>query len=113
MYKNILKTLKDYKYLVIFIIFLLSIKIILYLFTHFNKNITIKNKYLRYRRRSSNYHIVDSNDKLYQIDNVWFLGDFNRAEDYNRLTKGKSYEVKGFGIRIPFLDMYPIIYSLS
>ena len=47
----------------------------MYLLSNFNKKITIKDKYIRYRKRSSNYHIVDSEDNIYLVDNLWFLGD--------------------------------------
>ena len=103
------------KYIYIFIIIILFIvsltaSIILYYTTHFEKKITIKDKYTRYRKGGSNYNIVDMENNIYQIGNVWFKFDFNRAEDYNKLEKNKTYNIKGYGIRIPVLDMYKNVY---
>ena len=89
------------------------VNIVLYYITHFEKTITIKDKYTRYRGNGSNYNIVDTDNNIYQAGNVWFKLDFNRAEEYNKLEKGKKYTVKGYGIRIPMIDMYQNIYQVD
>lgn len=104
------------KFNIIILLILLSsviFNIVLYYTTHFEKTITIKDKYTRYRRYGSNYNVVDENNNIYQVGNVWFKLDFNRAEDYNKLEKGKKYKVKGYGIRIPMIDMYKNIYQVD
>ena len=88
------------------------VPVVLYSFTKFEKKITIKDKYTRYRKNGSNYNVVDTDNNIYQIGNLWFFGDFNRAEDYNKLEVGQSYTVKGYGIRVPVLDMYKKIYEI-
>ena len=98
--------------LFLIIILMIILNIILYYTTQFEKTITIKDKYTRYRRVSSNYNIVDEENTIYQVDNVWFKFDFDRAEDYNKLEKGKKYKVKGYGIRLPVFDIYKIIYEV-
>jgi hypothetical protein len=102
-----------WKMIIGIIIFFVVINVILYFGTQFTKNITIKDKYIRYRRSASNYHVVDVEGNIYQIRNVWFMADFNRAEDYQTLEKGKIFNVSGYGIRIPFLGMYPSIYRVN
>lgn len=87
--------------------------ILYYIFTSFEKTITVKDKYTRYRRNGSNYNVVDTNNEVYQLDNLWFKGDFDRAEDYNILEKGKKYKVKGYGLRLPIFDSYKRIYSIK
>tara|TARA_Y100000389_G_C17129621_1_gene349558 strand:+ start:46 stop:396 length:351 start_codon:yes stop_codon:yes gene_type:complete len=86
---------------------------ILYYTTHFEKTITIKDKYTRYRRHGSNYNIVDENNNVYQVDNVWFKLNFDRAERYNKLEKGKKYKIEGYGIRLPMIDIYKNIYQVD
>jgi len=113
MNKKTQEFLFEFKYLIIFLIVLTLLTPIMYLLSNFNKKITIKDKYIRYRKRSSNYHIVDSEDNIYLVDNLWFLGDFNRAEDYNKLEKGNSYNISGYGYRLGMLDMYPKIYKIN
>ena len=102
-----------WKIIIALIVLSILINIGLYFGTHFTKDITIKDKYIRYRKSASNYNVVDSEGNIYKIDNVWFKGDFNRAEDYQRLEKGKKYNVTGYGVRVPMLDMYPKIYRIN
>ena len=109
---NFITGISKIKIIIGLIIFALLLNIILYFSTHFTKKITIKEKYIRYRRSSSNYNVVDTDGNIYQIGNIWFKGDFNRAEDYQSLEKGKEYTVSGFGLRIPLLDMYKSIYKV-
>ena len=56
--------------------------------------------------------IIDENNIIYQVGNVWFKLDFNRAEDYNKLEKGKKYKIEGYGIRVPMIDMYKKIITI-
>jgi len=106
-----------YLYIFIFVlaVFVISmlVTVTLYFTTKFEKTITIKDKYTRYRRKGSNYNVVDTENNIYQIGNLWFKFDFNRAEDYNKLDKGKTYKVKGYGVRIPMIDMYKKIYEIE
>ena len=69
----------------IIVIIPMILSVILYYTTKFEKTITIKEKFTRYRRKGSNYNIVDTDNNIYQIGNVWFKFDFNRAEDYTKL----------------------------
>jgi hypothetical protein len=97
----------------IIVIIPMILSVILYYTTKFEKTITIKEKFTRYRRKGSNYNIVDTDNNIYQIGNVWFKFDFNRAEDYTKLELNKTYKVKGYGIRMPVLDMYKTIYHIE
>jgi len=101
--------------LIIIIVYGIFNNIILYNLTYFDKNITIKNKYTRFRRNSSSnfYMVVDNENNIYSVDNLWWKGDFNRANDWNILKNGMEYRVKGYGIRFAMLDWYPIIVSVS
>tara|TARA_B100000795_G_scaffold123511_1_gene92053 strand:- start:225 stop:563 length:339 start_codon:yes stop_codon:yes gene_type:complete len=97
----------------IFIFFKFFFKIIVFYATKFETEITIKNKYIRPRRRGANYMVVDENDTLYMVNNLWFIGDFNRAEDWTKIKVGSKYKVKGYSGRVPALDIYPIIYNIK
>ena len=100
-------------FFLIVILLSLVINVILYFVSSFEKDIVVKEKYIRYRRRSSNYNVVAEDGTIYQIKNVWFKGDFNRADDYAKLEVGKKYRVKGYGYRVSMLDMYPGIYEIN
>lgn len=101
-------------YVIIFFLILIFINIILYFATGFENIITIKDKYVVSGYKSGIiYYIVDSNNKIYIVDNVWFLADFNKAEDYNLINKGEQYKVKGFGFRFDVFSIYPQIYNIT
>ena len=115
MAKNLFNLSKEKIYLYLFIaliLILFLLPLFLYAFTGFEKKITIKEKYIRYRK-GSNYNIVSTDNEIYQINNLWFKGDFNRAEDYAKIEVGKTYNVKGYGIRVGFLNMYKTIYEIN
>ena len=48
-----------------------------------------------------------------EYENVWFKGDFNRADEYAKIEENKKYRVKGYGVRLPFLGMYHKIYDVK
>ena len=95
------------------IIIPIIINLVLFHTNQFEKEIVVTEKYTRYRKKESNYNIVDDNGIIYKIDNVWFKGDFNRAEEYAKIKENKKYTVKGYGVRLPFLDMYHKIYDVK
>ena len=98
---------------IIILIIILVLPLILYFTSKFETEITISEKYIRYRRNSSNYNIVDIKGVIYKIGNLWFKGDFNRADDYAKIKEGKTYLVKGYGIRVPIIDWYKTIYEIK
>lgn len=107
-------SLKYYILIIVIIIVIgLLYKVILYHFTKFEKVITVQEKYTRYRRRSSNYNVVDTDGNIYQIGNLWFKFDYNRGNDYATLREGKTYKVKGYGYRAGALDAYQTIYEVE
>lgn len=105
-----------YFYIVLIVLLILLpiiVNVILYFTTSFEKVITVQEKYTRYRKGGSNYNVVDTDNTIYKLDNVWFKGDFNRADEYVQFKIGKKYKVKGFGKRVPFLNMYKKIYEVK
>jgi len=100
--------------IIAFFLIIIFINVILYFATRFENIITIKDKYVVSGYKGGIiYYIVDSNNKIYIIDNVWFLADFNKAEDYNLINKGEQYKVKGFGFTFDVFSIYPKIYNLT
>lgn len=101
------------------IIFLLNIVIIIlfrpiyFYSTKFEETITIKEKYQRVVGRTMKYLIVSENDTSYNISNVWWKGDFNKADDWVELKVGKTYKIHGFGKRLPFLSWFRNIYAFE
>lgn len=116
-----LKKKKSLKELWIFVIIIallilarVLVDLVLYLYTRFETTITVSNKYIRtVSRASSRYHVVDKKGENFRVENVWFKGDFNRGDEYGILEEGKKYKVKGYGKRVPFLNMYRKIYNIE
>ena len=81
--------------------------------TGFSKQITIKNTYTRLSGRTMWYMVADTQGNLFRVGNLWWKADFNEADDWANLQIGKSYTVRGYGIRIPALGWYPTIYELK
>lgn len=81
--------------------------------TSFEKKIQVKEKYMSGYKGGGRYFIVDSEDNVYQLVDIWFLGEFDRGSDYAKINKGETYTVKGYGIRIPVISHFPRIYDLS
>ena len=100
------------------IIFSIIFPIIFNYNTSFEKDITVKEKYIGRkggsRGKSSNiYYVVASDDTTYEIVNMWWKLDFNELDDYAKLNVGSTYRVKGYGKRIPFLGMVHKIYDIG
>ena len=115
MNKKLLDFINLHRFNIILILIILAsiiFNIVLYYTTHFEKTITIKDKYTRYRRYGSNYNVVDENNNIYQ-GNVWFKLDFNRAEDYNKLENSiKNIKLKVMVLNTNFY-MYKNIYQID
>ena len=106
----------EYFFLKLFIgitLFAFIFNIILFYNTEFEKEITIKEKYVVNDRSNFKYYIISTDNKIYNIVDVWWKGEFNNADDYAQLNVGKTYRVKGYGIRVPFLSIHYKIYSVG
>ena len=101
-----------YVFIIIFIIFTI-LQILYYSLTKFTKTITIKDKYTNSNRNTIIYTIVDSDNKIYNIENVWFLFDFNKGENYNMIKVNSTYIVSGYGFTIDMFSLYPTVYNAT
>lgn len=103
-------------FLILVIVLTLVGRIVYALLTPFTKEITIKEKFIKRGTGRSGYdiyHLVDSNDNIYQIRDVWFKGEFDTADDYVKIKEGKTYKVVGYGSRVRMLSWYPILYKFT
>lgn len=77
--------------------------------TKFSKIITVKDEFIEGQYRSIINIISDTENNVYQIKNKALLLKFNASELLSKIESGKSYQVQGYGLRIPFLNLYPNI----
>lgn len=79
----------------------------------FNDEIEVKNKYVKIEGPRSLYMITSTKGKIYKFDKAIWKLHWSQAELWNSVEKGKSYKVKGFGLRWPFFGMYPNIHTVT
>tara|TARA_Y100000389_G_C17466208_1_gene525835 strand:+ start:3356 stop:3718 length:363 start_codon:yes stop_codon:yes gene_type:complete len=98
------------------IIFILCVFYIYYFTTTFERTITIKKNinYMSGAGRSihASNLISDVNNNVYRISNSLLLLRFNAAEMLSKFESGKTYKIRGYGIRYPVLGLYPNIMSI-
>lgn len=102
----------DINYIIIFFFIIIFIINIIYVYlTYFEKEITIKKlNNLRGKRNLMN-SVIDDKNNIYKVHNSMYYGFFSSAELYSSLEENTKYKIKGYGIRIPFLLMFPNIIS--
>jgi hypothetical protein len=108
------------KFFFLIVIIPVSIKYLYYLKTMFEITITIKEKYKQFNSPDNDYDdlliIEDTNGYKYTVTNLFFKLDFNKEEDYRNFEVGKTYKVKGYGVRnmlSPNLNVYEIIEKIN
>ena len=57
--------------------------------------------------------IVDTNNNVYEVSNSLLLLKMNAAENIANLKPGSKYIVKGYGVRVPILSLYPVITQVA
>lgn len=93
-----------------FFIFLYAVKAIYIFFTRFEKQITIDENMSYGGRKGYMRNLVsDKENNIYAVHNEPLLLHWRSAEVLAELNPGKTYRVKGYGKRIPFLAFYPVI----
>jgi len=96
------------------VLFMIVLNIIFIYNTEFEKEIIIKEKYVVATKPNRLVYYIISNDNIiYNMVDLWIKGEFNNADDYALLSIGKTYRVKGYGIRVPFLGIHYKIYSVD
>ena len=103
----------SYNFIIIYFIIIIIIIDTIYAYsTYFEKEITIKNlNFFRNNSKNLINSIVDDENNVYQVQNSIYYGFFTSAELYLTLKENNRYKIKGNGLRISFLSMFPNIIS--
>lgn len=100
-------------YLQIFAVFV-TVFYIYYMFTRFeNRTITIKDDFAMGSNKYTKNVVSDENDNVYNVSSQPLLFQFNAAELLSKLQPSKTYSISGYGVRIPWLGLYPQITSVT
>lgn len=85
-----------------------------YYITRFeNKIIQIDDEFSFMSYKNGKNLVMDTNNNIYQVTEVFPLLHFNASEILGQLKAGNTYNVSGFGTRIPALMLYPIITQIN
>jgi hypothetical protein len=96
----------------LFVVFSLFVPIVTFA-NPFSTTITIKEKNNYSAGRYMKNIVMDTTGKIYTVDNMYLVVNFDAISKYSALEPGKTYHVSGYGITIPFLQMYPNITQIS
>lgn len=93
-------------------IFIILMLIVTYS-NHFSTTITVKEKTNYGTGRYMQNIVMDTSGAVYTVHSMYLVGDFDAISKYASLEVGKTYHVSGYGISIPFLQMFPNITQIS
>lgn len=103
-----------FKYYIYAIILYFFIFYTYFFSTKFKKTITVKDEFYNVGSTKNLLNIVqDTEDVVYTVSNKLLLLSFNSSEVLAQLEKNKTYDVVGYGVRIPYLDLYPNILHIN
>ena len=81
--------------------------------TTFEKNLIVKDKYIKRIDGIQRHIIVDSNNNIYIIGkSLWYL-TFNNEERWYKININDNYKVNGYGRSLPFLHIYPNLINVK
>jgi len=95
------------------IVLLFAFLLIVTYSNHFSRTMTVKEKTNYGTGRYVKNIVVDTSGVVYTVEPMYLVGDFDAISKYASLEIGKTYRVSGYGISIPFLQMYPNITKVS
>ena len=95
-----------------FVLYFVGLFIITYS-NYFSRTITIKEKSNYGVGRYMNNIVMDTGGNVYTVHNMYLVGNFDAVTDFATLEIGKSYRVSGYGISIPFFQIFPNINGVS
>ena len=88
----------------------------LLIFTRFERRITVKTNTIfgsgSGRVVSVSNMVSDEQGRVYKVRNVLLLLKFRAAETQAALKPGETLAVRGYGLRVPWLGLYPTIYEV-
>ena len=108
-----LETDNQIKWYIYILLAFILINVLYVWLTPFEKMVIINSK-SEYASGKYLYNTVsDKTDKVYQVANSWPLLHFTSAEVFLKIEEQKQYKIKGYGIRVPILSLYPNITSIK
>lgn len=110
MFKTLLKS-KDPLILFTTSISMISCNFLYAIFTREEKEITVKKKYKFDKSGFTDFMIIDSNGKHYNLNNSLWYWKWNSIEDWHSIREEEKLNTLTYGWRVPILGIFPNIVS--
>lgn len=81
------------------------------IFTREEKEIIVKKKYKFDRSGFTEFMIIDSNDKHYNLNNSLWYWKWDSIEDWHSIKEEQKLNTLTYGLRVPILGIFPNIVS--
>jgi hypothetical protein len=98
-----------YTIIVVFVVLFVILPLVLTYSNHTVKKITIKEKTMYAPGKYRKNMIIDENGNAYTVTNDALMMHYTSIELYGSMEVGKTYIVSAYGIRQPFLGLFPNI----
>ena len=79
--------------------------------TREEKEIIVKKKYKFDRSGFTEFMIIDSNDKHYNLNNSLWYWKWDSIEDWHSIKEQQKLNTLTYGLRVPILGLFPNIVS--
>jgi len=110
MFKTVLKS-KDPLILFTTSISMISCNFLYAIFTRQEKEIIVKKKYKFDKSGFTDFMIIDSNGKHYNLNNSLWYWKWNSIEDWHSIREEEKLNTLTYGWRVPILGLFPNIVS--
>ena len=77
------------------------------------EDIIIAKKYTYVKNGSTNFMVIDTNGRHFNVDNCLYYWNWNTIEDWGNLKLLEQRQINYYSYRVPFLGMYPTIVEFS
>lgn len=81
------------------------------IFTREEKEITVKKKYKFNRNGFTDFMVIDSNGKHYNLNNSLWYWKWDSIEDWHSIKEEQKLNTLTYGLRLPILGLFPNIVS--
>lgn len=109
--KNVPEEIKVYGSLFIGLIVLFYVY---YFSTRFTTVITVKKDDIVKTNGRYNSNVIGTvSGAVYKVSSNVLIGAFRSSEILNNIEEGKTYQITGYGRRVPMLGLYPMIVSIK
>ena len=73
------------------------------------EDIIIAKKYTYVKNGSTNFMVIDTKGRHFNVDNCLYYWNWNTIEDWTNLKPLDQRQINYYSYRVPFLGMYPTI----